>query len=107
MAWNEASPAPVSSPRIGVACKVTMRRRARRGLAGEHAFARRREPDVREGDVFAVDLDGALLIRVERLDGHDQIAVQLDAKWGVAARGPHVDQGAADGERAGIFDDGN
>jgi hypothetical protein len=51
--------------------------------------------------------DGALPLGVEELDGEAEVVVELDARGPARARRPHVDDGAAGGEGAGVFHHGD
>jgi hypothetical protein len=50
---------------------------------------------------------GLLILRVERLDRHDQVAIELDAHGPTEIGRPDVEQRATHRERAGIFDERN
>ena len=89
----------------------------------ENGVASRREPDLGEARLlglvrlvrlvafvalvtFAREGARRLRHRVERLDRHDEIAVELDARGLGRAWCPHIEQRSANGERPRVLDDG-
>jgi hypothetical protein len=60
-------------------------------ITRQDRLPRRRKPRFGQRDILIVALQGPLLVGIERLDGEDEVSVELDADRKSGGRGPHVE----------------